>query len=375
MRIAILGGGQLAKMTAQAASTLGIESLIWSAERLAPALAVSPRATIGSLDEAAIRRQLVEHNDVITLESEFVPGKTLRELEEAGGRVLPRPESVAVIQDKWLQKSALAEAGLPVAEGRPLPDVTAAHAAADELGFPLVVKTRRLGYDGHGTVLVPDHTRLQSLFAERRPDASAWMAEVRIEFSHELSMIVVRGLDGGVATYPLVKTLQPQFVCEEVWAPAPVPAAITAAARQIALRAAAALDVVGVLAVEMFLDAQGNLTINELAPRPHNSGHLTIEACETSQFENHVRAICGFPLGLTDLRAAAAVMVNILGRQEETVSPRQLARALSVPGAHIHFYGKRQSRLLRKLGHITVVGDSLAQARERALAARNLIPF
>ncbi len=375
VRIAILGGGQLAKMTAQAASALGIESLIWSAEQPAPAFAISPYATIGSLNQETIRRGLIEDSDVITLESEFVPAEQLRALQAAGGRVLPRPESIAVIQDKWLQKSALAEAGLPVAKGLCVPHLAAAHAAAEELGFPFMVKARRLGYDGHGTVLVREPTQLESLFAQHRPGASDWLAESWIDFSHELSLVVVRGLNDDVATYPLVKTLQPQFVCEEVWAPAPVCDQVAAAAHQIAMRAAVELNTVGVMAVEMFLDAHDNVIINELAPRPHNSGHFSIEACETSQFENHVRAVCGFPLGLTDLRAPAAVMVNILGRREEMVSVRQLAPALSVPGVHLHFYGKRQSRLLRKLGHITVLAPSLAEARERALTARNLIPF
>lgn len=375
MRIAILGGGQLAKMTATAAAQLGIETLIWADQEGTPASQACTQTVVGRLDDPAIQAQIVQGSDVITLESEFIPARTLEDLSAQGGKVVPFFDSVAVVQDKWTQKSRLMSDQLAVASGRAIDNLPAAYEAGRQLGYPVVVKTRRLGYDGHGTFLADDPKQLEELWHRLEPAPDYLLAEQHIPFVRELSVIVTRGLDGQVVSYPVVETRQPHFVCEEVLAPAALPERVSIDARDLAEGAARALNLVGTLAVEMFLLHDGKVVINEIAPRPHNSGHFSIEACQTSQFENHVRAILGFPLGSTALETPAAVMVNILGRQDGPISPAQLADGLAVPGVHIHLYGKTLSRPMRKLGHITALGETLQEAQERAWAARKALPF
>ena len=375
MRIGILGGGQLAKMTAVAAAQLGIESLVWSTTEGQPALQACTRSVIGSLDNPSVQDRIIDGSDVITLENEFIPATILHQLQARGGTVLPSPESVAVVQDKWTQKSALAAQGLPVAEGRALTDISDIAAVERDLGFTLAVKTRRLGYDGHGTFRTESAAELAALFQTLNPSPDLLMAERSVSFSREISVLVTRAGNDALVTYPVVETRQPQLVCEEVLAPAPLPNAGSVRAKEIAERAVRALNLVGTAAVEMFMLADGLVLINEIAPRPHNSGHFSIEACQTSQFENHVRAITDLPLGSAAMQSPAAVMVNILGRLEGPITPTDLAPALAVEGAHVHLYGKSVSRPMRKLGHITVMAPTLEQARERALAARDALRF
>jgi 5-(carboxyamino)imidazole ribonucleotide synthase len=369
--LGILGGGQLGRMTLQAASRLGIDVVI--AERFAD----SPAARLTSTsivfpkgwDDPAKLDELAKHAQVVTLESEFVDWRVLDALEQRGVTVRPTPASVGVVQDKLLQKQALARAELPVPVFSAVDSPATLEAVGKDLGWPLMLKARRDGYDGHGNVVVRGSQETEAACRSLGWPERTLYAEAFVEFDRELACMAVRGLDGEVVLYPVVETIQDPglHICREVLAPAQVPEHVAQHASEIAKGAIEAIDGFGALGVEMFLLQDGQVVINELAPRPHNSGHYTIEACWTSQFENHVRAVLGMPLGDASLRAPAAVMLNLLGTGSEP--PSSLEAALAEPHAFVHIYGKRENRLGRKMGHVTAIANSVTEARERALAS------
>jgi 5-(carboxyamino)imidazole ribonucleotide synthase len=245
--------------------------------------------------------------------------------------------------------------------------------AAQEFGWPLVLKTRRNGYDGYGNATVRSAEEVILAWERLTRGGSPLFVEAWVPFTCELAVMVVRGRDGTTVAYPVVETVQQNHICHVVRVPAPVDANLAAQATDLAVAAIQAVDGVGIFGVELFALADGQVLINELAPRPHNSGHYTIEACVTSQFENHLRAVLGWPLGPTALRAPAAVMVNLLGKRNGPINPSAIVAALAVPGAHIHFYGKREERIGRKMGHITALGATLAEAEAVARRAAALV--
>ena len=240
--------------------------------------------------------------------------------------------------------------------------------ATRELGLPLVLKARRNGYDGKGNCTIRSAGDISEAWTQLGgAKGNPLFAEAFCPFPRELAIIITRGRDGSSVAYPVVETIQRNHICHIVRAPAPAPAALTERAPALAQRAVAAVDAVGSFGVEMFLTGDNDIFINELAPRVHNSGHYTIEACECSQFENHVRAVLGWPLGSTRMVTPAAVMVNLLGHSAGPGNPQGLERALAIPGAHVHAYGKAQSVAGRKMGHVTVLGNSVAEAEAAAL--------
>lgn len=245
--------------------------------------------------------------------------------------------------------------------------------AGVELGWPLVLKARRNGYDGYGNATVRHPDELAAAWQRLAARGSPLLVEAWVPFARELAVMVVRGRDGEARAYPVVETVQQNHICHVVRAPAPMSPEEAAAATALALRAVEAVAGVGIFGVELFELPDGHVLFNELAPRPHNSGHYTIEGCVTSQFENHLRAVLGWPLGPTGLRAPAAVMVNLLGRRDGPVAPGALEAALAVPGAYLHLYGKRESRVGRKMGHVTALGASLAEAEAVARRAAGLV--
>jgi 5-(carboxyamino)imidazole ribonucleotide synthase len=365
--LGILGGGQLGRMTLQAASVLGVDVVI--AERFAdsPAARLTQRSVVfqNGWDDAQSLDELAKLANTVTLENEFVDAAVLRALERRGCTVLPSPECVASVQDKLLQKRALAQAELPVAHFTDDLD-----AAEKELGWPLMLKARRDGYDGRGNVLV--RSRQELLEAAERLGRGVY-AEQYVTFERELAVIVVRGLDDQIVTYPVVETRQdPRLhICRSVLTPAAAPTEVAEQAASVARAAITAVGGVGTFGVELFLLKDGGVLINELAPRPHNSGHYTIEACLTSQFSNHVRAVLGLPLGSPEMRQPAAAMVNILGSEHS--GRVDLAAALKkVPGAYVHLYGK-EPRPGRKLGHVTALGAAVQEALRKANQAADAI--
>jgi len=370
--VGIAGAGQLARMTCLAAWPLGIRVAVLGS-RDEPAAPVAAGVIEGQWTDAAAVVALGRCCGVVTLENEFVASSALAAVEAAGTPVRPRAASVGVVQDKALQKDRLRDAGLPVPRFVVAERPGDVEAAGRDLGWPLMLKSRTLGYDGYGnaTCGTPEEARQAMTRLDR---GEGVLVEEWVMFAGELAAMVARSTRGEEAVYPVVETVQRDHVCTEVVAPARIPADVRARAREVASTAAAAADGLGVTGVEMFLLGSGAVLVNELAPRPHNSGHYTIEGCETSQFENHLRGILGLPLGSVQLRAPAAAMVNILGTAAGPAAP-DTPGALAVPGAHLHLYDKREVRVRRKMGHVTALGgrpeDALDTAR-RAVRAVGL---
>ena len=374
-RLGIIGGGQLAKMSALAALELGCEVVVLERNNYSPAAQLATHSLVGNWDDPEALLKLAAHVDVVSIENEFLNADALAVLEKAGHPLHPGTGTLRRVQDKFIQKQTLAAAGLAL-------PAFAAVGAMQELadfargaGWPVVLKTRRNGYDGKGNFTVRAEGEIAEAWKTLGGDRNALYVEAFCPYVSELATIITRGLDGSVAEYPVVETVQRNHICHIVRAPAPVPAEIAQKAARLAHRAIEAVDGVGSFGVEMFLTREGEVLINELAPRVHNSGHYTIEGCVCSQFENHVRAVLGWPLGSTAMVAPAAVMINLLGAAKGSGAPHGMNEALAVPGAHVHVYGKAMSGVGRKMGHVTALGQTLDAAEATARRAAECIQF
>jgi 5-(carboxyamino)imidazole ribonucleotide synthase len=346
--IGILGGGQLGRMTALAAARLGYRAHVFATEPDSPAGQVCAAATVASYDDVAALDRFAAAIDVATFEFENIPAEAVRRVA-ARKPVMPRPEILEISQDRLKEKGFLNRIGVATTEYQEITDPTALGRALAALaqipGGRGVLKSARMGYDGKGQVNVGAATSADE--AWRQMGAPRGILEAFVDFRCEVSVVVARGADGALATYPTVENRHVNHILDTTIAPASLPPEVTRQADAIARDIATRLDLVGVLAVEMFVTKDGRLLVNELAPRPHNSGHWTIDACATSQFEQLVRAICGLPLGLTE-RHADAVMKNLIGDEVET-----WREAIADPSARLHLYGKRTTRPGRKMGHVT----------------------
>lgn len=374
-RLGIIGGGQLAKMTALAAFQFGCEIIVLERKNEFPAHSLDTDFLIGDWDDPNYLLRLASKVDVLTLENEFVDAGSLAVVEREGYKLLPRAECIRIVQDKLFQKQALHHAGLPVPKFADTPSQQAAMAAAEKFGWPILLKKRRNGYDGKGNATVRSAKELEIAWKQFDGEVNALYVEEFCSFSKELAVMITRGQDGAEAAYPVVETIQRDHICEIVTAPAAIPNEVAARASEIARRAVVAIDGIGTMGVELFVTSNGEILINEMAPRVHNSGHYTIEACVCSQFENHVRAVLGLPLGSTAMRAPAAVMINLLGVGEGSGEPQDLSEALRAVGAHVHIYGKSKSARGRKMGHVTALSESVTQAQAIAQRAADCIRF
>ena len=372
-RIGIFGGGQLAQMLTQAAVSLGLEMAIFERVPDSPAGRLTQRELVAPWESEPALARFAASCDVATLESEFVDAAILAALVARGVPVFPTPATVGLVQDKLIQKERIAAVGIPVPSFRAVASPAELPAIAAELGWPLVLKARRNGYDGYGNATLRGPHEIVPAWERLTRGGSPLFVEAWVPFARELAVMVVRAQDGVALAYPVVETVQQNHICHIVRAPAALSAHQADAATAIALRAVQAVEGVGIFGVELFELPDGRVLYNELAPRPHNSGHYTIEGCFTSQFENHLRAVLGWPLGSTKLRAPAAVMVNLLGRHAGPVRPDALRAALAVSGAHLHLYGKREARVGRKMGHVTALGASVAEAEAIASRAAALV--
>lgn len=345
--IGILGGGQLGRMLALAAARLGYRCHVFTPELNAPAAQVTDRCTVADYtDEAALGR-FAATVDVVTYEFENIP----RIAAEVVGRttpVHPGPRVLAICQDRIAEKQFLNGIGAPTAPFRPVASESDLVVALAEIGRPAVLKLARLGYDGKGQALVSDQTAAAAWesIAASRPQQSM-ILESWIDFAMELSVIVARTVGGNTVAYVPVENIHSNHILKRTIAPAVLPTEIADEAVMLARRIADALQLVGLLAVEMFFTRDGRLVVNELAPRPHNSGHWTIDACVVSQFEQCVRAITGLPLGDAE-RHADAIMENLIGDEIG-----RWAELVADPTAHVHIYGKHEARPGRKMGHVT----------------------
>jgi len=369
--VAMVGGGQLSRMTHQAAIALGQSLRVLAADPAESAALVAADVQLGDHRDLADLRRLAQGATVLTFDHEHVPTEHLRALEAEGHRVAPGPAALVHAQDKLVLRRALAEAGEPQPAWAEVSTVHGAATFAEEVGWPIVLKTPRGGYDGKGVFVVDGPDEVAEL-VERH---GTLLAEERVPMLRELSAQVARSPFGQVAVWPVVETVQRDGVCNEVYAPAPgLSEELATAAQELAVRIADRLGVVGMLAVELFETADGVL-VNELAMRPHNSGHWTIEGARTSQFEQHLRAVLDYPLGSTAMTSPVVVMANVLGgatADESWDGPGLDERVHHLmahwPDVKLHWYGKGQRRG-RKLGHVTALGEDLAEVRARAVAA------
>ena len=363
-RVGVVGGGQLAAMMGDAAKTLGIELVVQTPDATDPAVSVAAGAVLAAVDDVLATAQLANECDVITFENEFVDLDGLRSLEEKNVLFQPSLSSLDPLLDKYVQRCYLQGLGLPT------PRFWAWDCSQDlHLDFPFVVKVRRHGYDGQGTFIVKDRESFESIRADLR--GQSLLVEEFVPFDRELAVIAARSASGEIAIYPIVETQQQNQVCRLVIAPAQISLDVKSDAEAIVRTLLNSLEAVGVFGIELFLTTDNQLLVNEIAPRTHNSGHFTIDACETSQFEQHLRAVCQLPLGNCDLKCAGAVMVNLLGYESAESDYLEKRQQLAqIPRSFVHWYGKKVSRPGRKLGHVTILldGESMQNGRLAACA-------
>ncbi|GAA0526677.1 N5-carboxyaminoimidazole ribonucleotide synthase [Saccharopolyspora subtropica] len=358
-------------MTHQAAISLGQSLKVLATSPDDSAALIAPNVEIGHHTDLEALKNFAQGCDVVTFDHEHVPNEHLRELEASGVSVQPGPDALRHAQDKLVMRRALAELGLPVPPFAEVTEVADVLRFGAEHGWPCVLKTARGGYDGRGVWVLDTPDGARRTVRELLDSGAPLLVEQKVALRRELAALVARSPFGQGAVWPLVETVQQDGICVQVLAPAPnASAELVEQAQTLALRVAESLGVTGVLAVELFETDHG-LVVNELAMRPHNSGHWTIEGSRTSQFEQHLRAVLDYPLGSTELTAPAVVMANLLGSPTEPkmgVDERLHHLFARYPHAKVHLYGKSE-RPGRKLGHITLLGDDLAQVREQARLA------
>ncbi|KAJ1965740.1 phosphoribosylaminoimidazole carboxylase ade2, partial [Dispira parvispora] len=389
-RVGILGGGQLGRMLVEAANRLNLQvSILDQTHAPATQLANHDQHVVGNFQDADKVRQLAEKVDVLTVEIEHVNVSELIRLrqEASNVKIQPSPRTIKIIQDKFEQKRHLNANGVPLPAFQEVTTVSALKEAAKQFGYPLMLKAKKLAYDGRGNAVIKteaDISKAWQALTGTDPNANSegettcsttnqLYVEQWVPFAKEIAVMVVRGRDGSVRSYPVAETVQRDNICHLVLAPAQIDGIVASRAKKIAESAIISLEGAGVFGVEMFVLPDDGILLNEIAPRPHNSGHYTIEACETSQFENHLRAILGLPLGSTALKVGAAAMVNVLGTDHAADLTKVYQSAISVDGATIHAYGKAANRKGRKMGHITVVGQSMLQVHRRLKPILNAI--
>ncbi|MEV8159980.1 5-(carboxyamino)imidazole ribonucleotide synthase [Nocardiopsis alba] len=368
-RVGMVGGGQLSRMTHQAGIALGVDFSVLAARPNDSAALVCGDVTLGDdrgLDDVLA---FAKANDVVTFDHEHVPEPVLRAVEEAGGLLRPGRDALRFAQDKLRMRTRMAELGAPSPLWRAVTTLEHVTAFAEEAGWPVVLKAARGGYDGKGVWVVADVDEAREVVERAAAEDVPLLVEEKVEFTRELAVQVARSPYGQVAVYPVVETVQRGGICHEVIAPAPgLDEEKATRAQRLAIEIAHALGVTGMLAVELFETADG-VVVNELAMRPHNSGHWSIEGARTSQFEQHLRAVLDLPLGSPRLNAPFTVMANLLGGDDPEVYRRYLHVMAKDPEVKVHFYGK-EVRPGRKIGHVTVMGDDhqdlLARARDAA---------
>ncbi len=369
--IGIVGGGQLGRMLTQAAVALGYQVVVVNPSDNSPAAQVGAQEIVGDLYDEQALTQLGKVSDVVTVEIEHLNADVLAQIAKAGKHVHPSPETLKLIQDKYLQKVFLKKAGIPAADFMEVKSPADAKKALKIYGGKMLLKTKHGAYDGRGNALISSAEELKN--ALEQFGEQELYAEAFVPFTKELAVMVARSTKSEIKTYPVVETFHERNICVEVHAPAEVDLGVQKKAEALAAQAAKELKGAGVFGIEMFLTGEGEVLINEIAPRVHNSGHYTIEACKTSQFEQHIKAITGMPLGSTAMKVPAAVMINILGERDGETTVGGLEAAEAVPDTAVHIYGKSPTKVDRKMGHITATGKTMKEAQARAQKARKAI--
>jgi phosphoribosylaminoimidazole carboxylase PurK protein len=376
--IGIIGGGQLGRMLTEAAKNLptlsskaDLKIKVLDPVENCPASQVGARQIKGSLTDADKIRELAEQSDFLTWEIEHINTEILEQMESEGYKINPSPKTLAKIKDKFFQKQFLTENGIPTAPFKRVDNLEDAKNAVSQLGLPMVLKTRLGGYDGRGNFVIRNEEDLEEGF--NKLGGNNLYAEGWVDFEKELAVMAVRDIDANIKTYPVVQTIHENNILHLVYAPAPIPEEQNKQAEDFAKKVMEHLEGAGVFGIEMFYTKTGEILVNEIAPRVHNSGHYTIEACEASQFEIHLRAVSEMDLGDTSMKVGAAVMVNILGDRNGEADPKGIEESEKLGNVFVHIYGKKDVKPERKMGHITVVGESLEEVIEKANLARSLI--
>ncbi|MER3435386.1 MAG: 5-(carboxyamino)imidazole ribonucleotide synthase [Leptolyngbya sp. ERB_1_1] len=361
-RVGVIGGGQLAWMMGDAAKKLGLDLAIQTPSSTDPAVSIAKETILAPLNDAEATAKLSDRVDVITFENEFVDLDALSQIRSACFR--PSLSALKPLLDKYDQRCFLKTNHLPTPHFW-TPEV-------QPVSFPVVLKTRRLGYDGQGTLIIRDQAAWDATIAKL--ESVPLLVEEFIPFDRELAVMAARSTAGEIVVYPVVETQQENQVCRRVIAPAEVSESVVREISAIAHTLLRQLEVVGIYGIEFFLTKDDRVLVNEIAPRTHNSGHYTIEACETSQFEQQLRAVSGLPLGSAALNCGGAIMVNLLGFEQVESDYREKRDAIAqLPKTFIHWYGKSESRPGRKLGHVTVLLDSALNVRQQAMNLANVI--
>ncbi|NUR47510.1 MAG: 5-(carboxyamino)imidazole ribonucleotide synthase [Hamadaea sp.] len=371
--VGMIGGGQLARMTHQSAIALGQSLRVLATSPDDGAALVAADVQVGSHLDLSALRDFAKGCDVVTFDHEHVPGEHIRALAADGVAVYPSADALQYAQNKRLMRERLTELGAPMPRWRPVSRIEDVREFGDEVGWPIIGKAATGGYDGKGVWVLAGPEPAAELLAQ----GVELIVEEKVTLDRELAVQVARSPFGQVAAYPVVETVQQDGICVEVLAPAPGLSADQAAEiQQLGIRIATELNVVGMLAVELFVDADGRFSVNELAMRPHNSGHWTIEGARTSQFEQHLRAVLDYPMGDISAAAPVVVMANVLGGPDGGMPIDERLHHLfaAEPGVKVHLYGK-QVRPGRKIGHVTALGDDLARTRARAARAAHWLTY
>jgi 5-(carboxyamino)imidazole ribonucleotide synthase len=373
--LGFIGGGQLARMSALQAFRFGMNIAVYATSSTTePVEHMTPLVFRGGLDDVDKLTEFAKSCDVVTLENEFVDASVLTEVvQRSGTPIFPTAHSFALIGDKLTEKRTFQAAGIPVAPFEEIRKTADIIAFGEEFGWPFVLKSAKGGYDGYGNATTRNMEEATAGFDRLGGNSGQLIiAEAFVPFSMELAVMVARNKTG-IKVYPCVESIQKDHICKEIIAPARIPKELQVQTQELAIAAVEAIDGIGVFGFEFFLTHDNQILLNESAPRPHNSGHYTIEGCITSQFENHVRAVSGLPLGSTEMLAPTAVMVNILGKRNGSAQVENAETLLSTTNAHLHVYGKGVSKLGRKMGHVTLLGIDTDDTFIKATSLENKI--
>ncbi len=364
-RIGIIGGGQLGKMMILDAKRYGYYIVTLDPIKDCPSHAISDEHIIADFDDVDAIRVLANKVDVITYEFEHIHVAILKELEKEGHAIYPTPESLAIIQNKFSQKKSLLEGGVPVPDFYEVKQISDIQRIGEIFGYPMMLKTSTGGYDGKGNFLIKEAKEVANAYEQLGGGRHPLMLERFVDFNKEISVLACRGIEGDLVIYPVGENKHVNNILDETAVPANISDDCTQRAMAMVTEVMNIFHGVGMFCVELFVTHDEELYVNEVAPRPHNSGHYTIEACLTSQFENHIRAIVGLPLGDVTLRTPV-VMKNLLGEATGTCSVIGLTHACQISKAKVHLYGKKEVKPYRKMGHITAIGSTIDEAREAA---------
>ncbi len=369
--LGIAGGGQLGRMLVQAAQKLQIKTIVLDPTHKSPAGQIADSQIVGSYKDPKQVRNLAKKVDYLTFEIEGTNAKVLKGLKKDGMHIQPEGETLELIQDKFKQKQHLKSTKIPTPDFARVSNSKDIETAVSILGLPIVLKTRFHGFDGRGNFVINKKNDIK--IALKKLSGQKLYAEKFIFFKKELATQVVKDVKGKIVCYPIVETIQKNNICHEVIAPAKINNSVAKQATSLAKKVVLNLKGAGVFGIEMFLTDKNKVIINEIAPRVHNSGHYTIEACTTSQFEQQVRVACKLPVGSTKMKVPVAVMVNILGQRNGKTQLKGQQKLQKMENTYLHIYGKSETKIDRKMGHITVLGKTLNKTQQKAETARRMI--